>query len=68
MDLYGILSNNGTIINQKVFDYEIDKHEIYVTITVHDRTNQVIKTIVIGNSHRTLLCLSNEICRFFISD
>ncbi|CAF5176711.1 unnamed protein product, partial [Rotaria magnacalcarata] len=40
---FGILSNNGTIINRKIFDYEIDKHEYNVSIIVKDRMNQVMK-------------------------
>ncbi|CAF1545949.1 unnamed protein product [Rotaria magnacalcarata] len=39
---FGILSNNGTIINRKIFDYEIDKHEYNVSIIVKDRMNQSI--------------------------
>jgi hypothetical protein len=46
MDLFDVLANNGTIINRKVFDYEIDKHEYNVTIIVQDRMNQVMKKIV----------------------
>ena len=40
MNLFDILSNNGTIINRKIFDYEIDKHEYNVTIIAQDRKNQ----------------------------
>ncbi|CAF5140845.1 unnamed protein product, partial [Rotaria sp. Silwood1] len=40
MNLFDILSNNATIINRKIFDYEIDKHEYNVTIIVQDRKNQ----------------------------
>jgi hypothetical protein len=43
MNLFDILSNNGTIINRKIFDYEIDKHEYYLTIVAQDRKNQVMK-------------------------
>ena len=32
---------NDTIINEKLFDYEIDQHEYNVTILVKDRNNQV---------------------------
>ena len=42
-NLFDILSNNGTIINRKIFDYEMDKHEYYVIIVVKDRKNQVMK-------------------------
>lgn len=41
MNFFDVLSNNGTIINRKMFDYEIDKHEYDVTIIVQDRKNQV---------------------------
>lgn len=41
MNLFDILSNNGTIIIRKIFNYQIDQHEFNVTIAVRDRTNQV---------------------------
>ncbi|CAF4189894.1 unnamed protein product, partial [Rotaria sordida] len=40
MNLFDVLSNNGTIINRKIFDYERDKHKYNVTIIVQDRKNQ----------------------------
>lgn len=42
MNVFDILLNNGTIINRKVFDYENDPHEYNVTVTVHNRKQQVI--------------------------
>ncbi|CAF4759917.1 unnamed protein product, partial [Rotaria sp. Silwood2] len=49
MNLFDILSNNATIINRKVFDYEKDKHEYNVTIIAQDRTNKVIQKILDKN-------------------
>ncbi|CAF4108301.1 unnamed protein product, partial [Rotaria sordida] len=42
MNCFAIYENNGTIINKKIFDYEIDQHEYNVTIIVKDRENQSI--------------------------
>lgn len=44
MDLFDILSNNGTIITRKIFDYQIDRHEFNVMIDVRDRKNQVMRS------------------------
>lgn len=41
MNLFDIFPNNGTIINQKLINYDTDKHEFNVTITVRDRKKQV---------------------------
>ncbi len=46
MNFFDILPNNGTIINRKIFDYETDKHEFNVTITVRDRKEQVLKIFI----------------------
>jgi hypothetical protein len=45
MDLFDILSNNGTILNRKIFNHQIDNHEFNVTIIVRDRKNQVMKIL-----------------------
>ncbi|CAF3768749.1 unnamed protein product [Rotaria sordida] len=42
MNYFSIFENNGTIINKKIFDYEMDQHEYNVTIIVKDRENQSI--------------------------
>ncbi|UJR21665.1 hypothetical protein I4U23_024742 [Adineta vaga] len=42
MDYFEIISDNGTILSRKIFDYEIDPHEYNLTVIVHDRDNQSI--------------------------